>query len=95
MADQTEVADFDDDEIADAFAAVCYEKLNNRQGRVLRRRLERNGPLTRLCMRRAADKFAEEGGDVGDVQAFLDWLIKNWPAILEMIKSIIALFAVV
>ncbi len=32
-------------------------------------------------------------GQVGDWQTFLDWLIENWPEILEMIMSIIDLFA--
>lgn len=95
MADEIEFGSTDMDSMSDAFMAVATEKLDTRQDRRVLRRIERNGPLARIAMRRAHEQYAEAGGDPGSVQDFMDWLIKNWPAILEMLKSIIALFTVV
>jgi hypothetical protein len=85
--------------IASAFAVVAEEKLTNakssRQHRSLFNKLNVGNWRMRHAANRAWDRYVEDGGDVGDIQTFMDWLIKNWPAILEMIKSIVALFTVV
>lgn len=77
----------------DAVQAVAAERMTGMEDRRALRRLQRNGPLARLASRRAMQEYIEDGGDVGDLQSILDWLIQNWPQILEMIKAIIALFS--
>lgn len=77
-----------------ALSTVANERMSGIRERAHLRRLNRNGAMRRLATARAARKFEEEGGDVGDIQSFMEWLIQNWESILKMITSIIALFAV-
>lgn len=94
MADDPLGFDSDFDLFHDALAAVWTDRLDTREERRTLRRLERNGPLARLAARRVREKFLDDGGDPRDIQSILDWLVQNWPAILEMIKTLIALFSV-
>jgi hypothetical protein len=78
------------DEVYQAFDAVAHERIP--QGRN-RQKFNRNGPLRRLAAHRAFNRYAAEGGDVGDIQSFMEWLIANWESILKMVMSIISLFS--
>jgi hypothetical protein len=72
------------------FAAAAESKMTSADDKRLLRR------LTPFRMTHAADRAIRKaqaaGVNVGDVQSFLQWIIDNWSTILEMIKSIIALF---
>ena len=78
---------------SDALLAVAAERMTDREARVLRRRLERNGPLTRIVARRVLKEYVDQGGDPTNVIAILQWLLDNWAAVYEIIKAILALFS--
>lgn len=87
--------DVDFDLWESAVSTVVNERLEQPRwrDRLTLKRYNRNGFLRRLVTARARKTFIEEGGDVEDVQSFLDWLIANWDSILSMVMSIINLFA--
>lgn len=100
MADEDAAAAMADDEDVElweaAVSTVVTEQLEGSRfrNRALLRRYNRNGPLRRLVTARARRQYLDAGGDPGDVQSFLTWLIENWESILKMVMSIIALFTV-
>ena len=82
--------------IDSGFAAVASQKMVSGKDAEGFARLERRGGfLMRHASRRAARMFERRGGDLTDIQSFMEWLIANWDEILKMVMSIIQLFAVV
>jgi hypothetical protein len=80
----------------DSLMAVALEKAEDgrttlRERRAIRK-LERNGLLQRLSTRRAAERYAAEGGEEGTGLKFFEWLVANWETILKMIMQIVGLF---
>lgn len=79
-----------------ALASVAEEKWegmpNNRRDRRLERKFNSNRGIRRQAASRSYKRFLAEGGEEGNVQGFLEWLIANWESIFNIIKSIIGLF---
>jgi hypothetical protein len=62
----------------------------NAKGRKALAHLEKESRLLRLIAKRQFAKYIKAGGDGGNWQAFLDWLVKNLPAIIAMIMALFA-----
>ena len=56
----------------------------------LRKRLDADDDLRRRARQRIFRRYVREGGDPTSLQAFLDWLLKNLPAIIAIIASLFA-----
>lgn len=89
----------------DTRAAILQaaEQMDERRFTMFRLRMGMLRPRIRreieLCMADEAiragiiEPSALEDGVVGDWTDFFDWVIQNWPAILEMILEIISIFS--
>ena len=86
--------DTEADEVEPLVSFGIGRRLRGVEGSQRRRAMEGDRFLRRSASREAVRLFKEQGGDVNDVQSFLEWLLANADQIIAFIQKLIALFAV-
>ena len=67
-------------------------RLRGAEHRKLRRALDGDRHLRRAATAEAVRLFEEQGGDPGDLQSFMEWLLAHADEIIAFVQKIIALF---
>jgi len=67
-------------------------RLERRTYRELRRELEGDRHLRRAATGEAITRFVKQGGDPGDFQSFMEWLLEHADEIIAFVQKLIALF---
>lgn len=76
--------------VADQVEALNAALSKNAKGRKAGDKLADHPHVQAFVAKRQFKKFVDAGGDSTNWQAFLDWLVKNLPAIIAMIMTLFA-----
>lgn len=77
----------------ETFVAFLTGKLTRMGAHKAAAKFRENGPLRKRQTRKWLQRFADDGGDVGDLASFMAWLLDHADEIISLISKIILLFA--
>lgn len=69
-------------------------RADRKKARELRRELDSDRHLRRAVTAEAVTRYSQEGGDLGDWQSFMQWVLDHADELIAFIQKIIALFSV-
>lgn len=77
----------------ETFVAFMAGKLTRMGAAIAAAKFRSNGPLRKRQTKKWLQRFADDGGDVGDMASFMAWLLDHADEIIALISKIILLFA--